>query len=114
MSEAKRPLAVGERVAVYGCLEPRERSGAQFSRGLRGTIDHINDDGDEVTLRLDNIEKRYTVHLKQVRRLVSKPRREWILVKTKGRDGVYRDTARGPFLSEFEEVHVREVRRKKK
>lgn len=104
-----KPFKVGERVKVYGNLRDSRRNEVLFVNGMPGTVADEEEKDGSITVKMDNpvFPDRGWVHIKQLRRLVKKPRREWWLRFSKSGEFY------GLFYEEpanCESVHVREVR----
>lgn len=77
----KRPLSIGDRVAVYGPAEKRANGETHlYLRGDRGTVEDLIDEN-EINVQLDKDERLVTVHPRQCVRLKKfEPRRVWLHV----------------------------------
>lgn len=114
MVSERRLLEVGDRVRVYGReWDPRNLKPAIF----KAVIQQIKDRDSVIVLRAEETgNTNYTVHPKQVRRLVKKQRREWVI--SVNQDNVPqaarcddRPLGVGKFYADNEVVRVREVRK---
>jgi hypothetical protein len=107
MSE-KNPLQVGDRVRVYGgyrCTAgPGNYSGGTW--GVEGTVMTIVST-DCIQFKSDDDRCIHTAHPKQVRRLVPRKRREFILSRSS--QGILGVTEIGLPVQNGERIRVREV-----